>query len=121
MSVKCFYRIYCTGINTQCLAGRQDESNSCVSVTLASLSPTTVYCTGILPSVCLAGRMNPTLVLVLLLLAVPLQLFFNHYLEQSYSAEESAANVGAPIDGGVNGARVNALEKYVSWLLILFI
>lgn len=50
--------------------------------------------------------MNPTIVLVLLLLAVPLQLFFNHYLEQSYST----GSVEGDHDG-LDGARLNALQR----------
>ncbi len=52
--------------------------------------------------------MNPTFVLVLLLLAVPLQLFFNHYLEQSYSADAAS---GSGAMSGLNEARVSALER----------
>ena len=62
--------------------------------------------------------MNPTLVLILLLLAVPLQLFFNHYLQQSYSSSVSEA--GSRDDGeldtagevsGLNEVRMEAMER----------
>lgn len=38
--------------------------------------------------------MNATLVLILLLLAVPLQLFFNHYLDQSYTNTDGRMSKG---------------------------
>ena len=62
--------------------------------------------------------MNPTLILILLLLAVPLQLFFNHYLQQSYSSSVSEVGDGgsgkmdtAGEVNGLNEARLEAMER----------
>lgn len=54
---------------------------------------------------------NATVVLVLLLLAVPLQLFFNHYLEQAYTTASVTDDLVGPVRKAVKDGRMKVEEQ----------
>ena len=66
---------------------------------------------------CIPIGMNTAIILLVLLLAVPLQLFLSHYINTSYSGSDAPADSGEaaePIRGDINSVRIEAMNRYTS-------
>ena len=70
------------------------------------------HCTGSLYHLKCSVGMNTVIVLLMLLLAVPLQLFLSHYINTAYSDAESVDSGPENSKGDINSVRTEAVHRY---------